>query len=231
MKATQTFAVMLVLACAPAAARAQQPGGAGYPATGQVSVGVYGGVAFNTPSFTAGGNDFGVGTGPVVGLTVANWISPRFGVRGHVAYMRTSLPENGSTEFDPKVNHWLYDLDLLWRPMASNAAPVASSFYVLGGVGAVTSNMEGGSGTVSGCYLAAAYLANGVCVKSDAETKVQGVLGLGADVAPLGDFGALFAEAAVHGHGAPVELASSTTAEKKFVLTPRLSLGLKFRVR
>ena len=231
MKATQTLAVAVALACAPVAGHAQQMTAGGFPASGQVSVGVYGGVGFNTPWFsTAGGDDFGVGTAPMVGLTLTDWIAPSVGVRAHVAYMRTGFPEHGEVPgIDSKINNFLYDADLLLRPFPSNPAPLPSSLYALIGVGAITSNTEGGTTADPACVFAAAYLANGACVKDDAQTKVQGVLGVGADLAPLGSFGALFAEAAVHGHAAPVEVAGG--AKDKFVLTPRLSLGVKFRVQ
>jgi hypothetical protein len=220
------LAAALLAAAVPASSAAQQS-----PAAGQLSFGLYGGMARGGTWFNAGGNDFRVGWAPAVGATAEMRLNESFGVRGNLTYMHTKLPESDDVEIseDRMINLFAYDVGVSFRPLARDPKPVLASGYVFAGVGGVTADVHGFEETE--CLPVAIYLANGACVPGGRRTKLQLNVGLGVDAARLTDRVTLFGEAALHGFSSPPVTCDDCAAEDKTALMPRVVVGVRFRAR
>jgi len=199
-------------------------------------IGIYAGGAYTTDWFQIGDTGFKPGVSGIFGAQTTFWLSPTFGLRLNGAYAPQRLPQDDEV-FDSDrwlVNTWLYDLDLVWRPMFWSAgSPWMSSLYLFAGGGGVTSDPAGGPEDVNSCVPVVGFIANGVCVPGNPSfgTVGQGTAGFGFDLIPLGNTLGLFLEAAVHGYDSPAHVYTNnqSAAEDKFTFTPRLVLGLKAR--
>ncbi|HEU0052669.1 MAG TPA: hypothetical protein VFQ39_05810 [Longimicrobium sp.] len=228
--ATSALVAALVVAGA-AGAQAQDTTGR---RASQFDLGIYAGGAYTTDWFQIDGTGYKPGVSGIFGAQATYWLSPSFGVRLHGAYTPQRLPQDDEV-FDSDrwlVNTWLYDLDLVWRPLFwSASSPWLSSLYLFAGGGGVTADPAGGPEGVNSCVPVGAWIANGVCVPGNPSfgTVGQGTAGIGIDVVPLGNTFGIFLEGAVHGYDSPAHVfnANEDAADDKFTFTPRLVLGLK----
>lgn len=196
-------------------------------------LGIYAGGAYTTDWFEINDEGYSPELSSIFGATAAFFFTPTLGVRLHGAYMPQEYPggENFEPDYGLVTNSYLYDLDLVFRPwIASETAGnmMASTYFFLGG-GGYTANIAG-DGPYPGCTEPLRFASRGVCVSNmpTISTTGMGVVGLGADLFPVGSALALFIEAAVHGYDSPAHVTeNSQTATDRFTITPRLVLGLK----
>ncbi len=227
--ATSALAAAVLAAGTGGAAQAQEMMGRRASA---FEVGVYAGGAYTTDWFEINDEGYSPELSGIFGATAAFFFTPSFGMRLHGAYMPQEYPggENFEPDYGLVTNSYLYDLDLVFRPwIASETAGnmMASTYFFLGG-GGYTANIAG-NGPYPGCTERVRFGRNGVCVSNmpTISTTGQGVVGLGADLFPLGPLG-LFLEAAVHGYDSPAHVnENAQNASDRFTVTPRLVLGLK----
>jgi hypothetical protein len=195
-------------------------------------LGVYAGGAYTTDWFEINDEGYSPELSSIFGATAAFFFTPTLGVRLHGAYMPQEFPsgENFEPDYGLVTNSYLYDLDLVFRPwIASETAGnlMASTYFFLGG-GGYTANIAG-QPRYPGC-TETLFLRNGVCVSSlpDLASVGQGVVGVGADLFPVGSALALFIEGAVHGYDSPAHVnENAQNATDRITFTPRLVLGLK----
>jgi hypothetical protein len=195
-------------------------------------LGVYAGGAYTTDWFEIGDEGYSPELSGIFGATAAFFFTPTLGLRLHGAYMPQEYPggENFEPDYGLVTNSYLYDLDLVFRPwVASETAGnlMASTYFFLGG-GGYTANIAG-DGPYPGC-TEGLFRANGVCVSNmpKLSTTGMGVVGLGADLFPVGSALALFVEGAVHGYDSPAHVnENAQNATDRITFTPRLVLGLK----
>jgi hypothetical protein len=195
-------------------------------------LGVYAGGAYTTDWFEINDEGYSPELSGIFGATAAFFFTPTLGLRLHGAYMPQEFPsgENFEPDYGLVTNSYLYDLDLVFRPfIASETAGnlMASTYFFLGG-GGYTANIAGET-RYPGC-LEPRFRTAGVCV-SDSPTLSStgmGVLGVGADLFPVGSALALFVEAAGHVYDSPAHVNDNAqNAKDRITVTPRLVLGLK----
>src|SRR5688500_13018763 len=168
----------------------------------QFDIAIYAGGAYTTDWFSIAAEGYKPGGSPVFGAAVTFWLSPPFGIRLNGKYLPSHMPQGPNFDSDRWLqNVWMYDLDLMWRPMFWSGTGFMSSMYVFAGGGGVTADPPG-SGE---CLGIAAFSANGVCVSGTAKhgSVGQGVAGLGFDVFPLMSGLGVFLEGGVHGYDSP----------------------------
>jgi hypothetical protein len=234
MKRLLTSALAAALVVAGAVGDAQAQDDMTGRRASRFDLGIYAGGAYTTDWFQLDETGFKPGVSPIFGAQATFWLSPTFGVRLNGAYTPQKLPQDDEVIESDRwlVNTWLYDLDLVWRPMFWSAgSPWMSSLYLFAGGGGVTSDPAGGPEDVNSCVPVALYIVNGVCVPANPSfgTVGQGTAGFGFDLIPLGSSLGVFLEAAVHGYDSPAHVynADEQEADDRFTFTPRLVLGLK----
>ncbi len=224
---TSALAVAVVAAGTVGNAQAQERRASAF------DLGIYAGGAYTTDWFEINDEGYSPELSGIFGATAAFFFTPTLGLRLHGAYMPQEYPggENFEPDYGLVVNSYLYDLDLVFRPwIASETAGnlMASTYFFLGG-GGYTANIAG-DGPYPGCTEPLRFASQGVCVSNmpTISTTGQGVVGLGADLFPVGSALALFIEAAVHGYDSPAHVSeNAANASDRFTVTPRLVLGLK----
>ena len=227
--ATSALAAAVLAAGTGGAAQAQEMMGRRASA---FDLGVYAGGAYTTDWFEIADEGYSPELSGIFGATAAFFFTPTLGLRLHGAYLPQEYPggENFEPDYGLVTNSYLYDLDLVFRPwIASETAGnmMASTYFFLGG-GGYTANIAG-NGPYPGC-TEPLFRANGVCVSNmpTISTTGQGVVGLGADLFPVGSALALFIEGAVHGYDSPAHVnENAQNATDRITFTPRLVLGLK----
>ncbi len=176
MKRSALFATVLAAAAVTSAGEAQQMMSAPLP---RFELGVYAGGAYTTDwldlnrDATAFGEfadddrldrGFGFGFTPAFGATATYYLTPRFGVRAHGAYVPSDYPTRGEddeAEFgivgptlgavenfrdddsDYPLNNWLADLSLVFRPWIANREGLLASTYLFAGGGVLVTDVAG----------------------------------------------------------------------------------------
>lgn len=205
----RAFLVCCWLCAAPFAvpAAAQKPVRGGTDS--RVDLAVYGGGSWMGDWFRSGGEGFGIGWNPIFGGFVNGWATPRWGGRIHGAYIPSRLPTPDVSDLNSipdgrRLNVWLYDAAVAYRPLGGRARrSLFSSAYLFAGVGAVTVNPAAPAGEGSRDCLEP-YDISDACLAPGPTTKVQGTLGGGVALLRLTDRIGVFAEGAVHVYPSPV---------------------------
>lgn len=193
-----------------------------------------------------------IGDAPVFGATATFWANPFIGVRSHLAYIPSGFgprSDNAVVGFPGRglrpvpdffdsdgryVNNYLYDLNLVFRPLFAMENGILSSLYGFLGGGALTTNVAGNDGCVFPYNLESA------CLPLDPRlaTVGQGTAGLGFNVIAFPGLAGvgIFAEGAAHVYDSPMHFGPAWTGnprvpgavDEDFVLTARGVAGLKF---
>lgn len=205
---------------------------------GRFDLGVYAGGTTSSPWFVArpdgAGERHRIAYAPVFGAEATLWAAPRLGLRLHGAYSPSDLPDRDEDVVPNSsftANHWLFDLDLVFRPWAARTdlrAWLASTYLFLGG-GGFTTDVAGDS--PARCAPDAGFPASGVCVPTAPAlgTTGMGVAGAGMDLYPMTSSIVLFGEAAVHVYDSPAHV-SGAAAEDRLAFTGRVAGGVKLRL-
>lgn len=187
------------------AAHAQEPLG-----PSRFDLGVYGGGSWTTDWLDIHGAGFGFGVETVFGGFATYWTQPRFGLRLHGAYIPAELPRSETAQSlevliadGRPLNAWLYDLDLMLRPLAEseNTDEWLRSAYLFVGGGGLTTNPAGEGDEISECVFP--YYTADACLPHDASTVAQGTLGAGVGFIPLTDRVGAFGELGLHVYDSP----------------------------
>jgi hypothetical protein len=213
------IATAAALACA-SGLEAQMPG-----ASERFDLRAYAGIAWTSPWLeTNDGTTFGIGTNPIFGGVANWWLRPRIGVRAHLGYMPSDVPQpnpiDAFASSDPneptilpqgRMHNWFYDLGVAVRPFArtDGTGGRLSSGYVFIGAGAFTANPEGGN--PDDCVPP--YNNGGACLSYSARNSTvgQGTAGLGFTLIPITRSLGLFTEAAVHVYSSPFHIGQNWT--------------------